>query len=205
MNDDAIRQRARDFIANAVPPPAPRVTVPEWGRVGRSHQGTYLVETLIAIPREAVEGEGEPVDEERLKAEITTLRRLFWLSHGCPIEALYGDDGEMQCNASGCRIDFKRDSIEDIEHRLHQRGLERLADMELAKRFGPDDAEGLVAGRILSTSIATLVRRCAVLIRDEQEKPLPDNALIGALCDAVRVAREHADSTSRRLDRLRRR
>ncbi len=44
------------------------------------------------------------------------LRREWWLSHGCPFGALYGDDGEMQCNA--CRVDFKRSSPNDIASRL---------------------------------------------------------------------------------------
>lgn len=45
--------------------------------------------------------------EERL------LRELLWLRHGCPISALYGDDGELQCVL--CRIDFKRESATGIQ------------------------------------------------------------------------------------------
>lgn len=41
------------------------------------------------------------------------LRKLLWLRHGCPINALYGDDGEMQCGI--CLVDFRRDSAETIE------------------------------------------------------------------------------------------
>ena len=44
------------------------------------------------------------------------LRKLLWLNHGCSLDTLYGDDGEMQCNK--CFIDFKRDSIEQIEKQL---------------------------------------------------------------------------------------
>jgi hypothetical protein len=33
-------------------------------------------------------------------------RRLLWLAHGCPVSALYGDDGEMSCG--NCGVDFKR-------------------------------------------------------------------------------------------------
>ena len=53
------------------------------------------------------------------------LRKLLWLSHGCAVTALYGDDGEMSCNA--CRIDFKRDSPETIDRLLHERGKRALA------------------------------------------------------------------------------
>lgn len=56
--------------------------------------------------------------------EELTLRRLLWLRHGCPFEALYGDDGEMQCNAVGCRIDFLRATPDQIEQAFHRRGAE---------------------------------------------------------------------------------
>lgn len=45
--------------------------------------------------------------------EIERMRRLLWLRHGCPVTALYGDDGEMQCNA--CIIDFKRLTADQID------------------------------------------------------------------------------------------
>lgn len=53
------------------------------------------------------------------------LRRLLWLRHGCPPEALYGDDGEMQ--RSVCLTDFKRDAVEAIEARFFRLGMERFA------------------------------------------------------------------------------
>jgi hypothetical protein len=46
------------------------------------------------------------------------VRRQLWLGHGH--DGLYGDDGEMQCNLGGCLIDFRRDPIEDIVHKLLQ-------------------------------------------------------------------------------------
>ena len=48
------------------------------------------------------------------------LRKLLWLHHGC--DGLYGDDGEMQCNK--CHIDFKRDTIEEIETTLRNIRME---------------------------------------------------------------------------------
>lgn len=51
------------------------------------------------------------------------LRQLLWLRHGCSGPALYGDDGEMQCN--NCLIDFKRFTVDDIEKRFEQLGLEQ--------------------------------------------------------------------------------
>jgi hypothetical protein len=46
------------------------------------------------------------------------MRKLLWLRHGCPINALYGDDGEMQCGI--CLVDFKRDSAEDIHAKFRR-------------------------------------------------------------------------------------
>ncbi len=48
-----------------------------------------------------------------------------------------------------------------------------------------------VAGVHMERSIADFVRGCDVLIHEEQAFPIPDTALIGILCDAVRLAREH--------------
>ena len=47
-----------------------------------------------------------------------------------------------------------------------------------------------VAGEYTTVSIRELARRCEILLAEEQEKPLPDNALIGCLCDCVRMTRE---------------
>jgi len=58
-----------------------------------------------------------------MKEENEKLRKLLWLRHGCPFSALYGDDGEMQCHV--CELDFKRDSIEKIEQRFYDMGLEK--------------------------------------------------------------------------------
>src|SRR5574342_141651 len=54
----------------------------------------------------------------------------------------------------------------------------------------------LVAGERLTTSLWEFVQRCSVHIEEEQAKVLPDNALIGTLCDAVRLAREYANAQS---------
>jgi len=61
----------------------------------------------------------------KLEAENSILRRLLWLRHGCPFPALYGDDGEMQCNV--CMLDFKRDSAKRIERKFQEIGLQKYA------------------------------------------------------------------------------
>ena len=56
------------------------------------------------------------IAEELYAKENKIFRELLWLRHGCTGVALYGDDGEMQCNS--CRIDFRRDNANFIEKRL---------------------------------------------------------------------------------------
>jgi hypothetical protein len=53
------------------------------------------------------------------------LRMEWWTGHGCSYPALYGDDGEMQCNALTCRKDFKRLPMEEL--RDQRRDAERQA------------------------------------------------------------------------------
>ena len=59
-----------------------------------------------------------------------------------------------------------------------------------------DELEALpvVAGRMVTGTLADLTRRAQRFLADEQDKPMPDNALIGVLCDTVRLVREHVDA-----------
>lgn len=59
-----------------------------------------------------------------LTPEESILRELLWIRHGCPMSALYGDDGEMQC--AKCLLDFKRDSAQEIADRWRANGLAAL-------------------------------------------------------------------------------
>jgi len=47
-----------------------------------------------------------------LEKENHDLRDLLWYNHGCDSRAMYGDEGEMQCNQ--CLTDFKRDNANTI-------------------------------------------------------------------------------------------
>ena len=55
--------------------------------------------------------------------EELMLRKLLWLNHGCNFTALYGDDGEMQCQK--CMLDFKRDSAQKIKDRFCEIGEQK--------------------------------------------------------------------------------
>lgn len=48
-----------------------------------------------------------------------------------------------------------------------------------------------VGGDVLPTSLADFERACKMHLAEEQAKISPDNALIGTLCNAVRLAREN--------------
>jgi len=56
----------------------------------------------------------------------------------------------------------------------------------------PDEEELPVgiAGDRMERSLAGFKQACGVLIAEEQERPLPNNALIGVLRDGVQLARE---------------
>jgi len=73
--------------------------------------------------------------------ENLLLRKMLWLRHGCEIYELYGDDGELQC--SKCMIDFKRDSVINIQKRWDDLILLKLKTdeelkLELKKLFPPE-------------------------------------------------------------------
>lgn len=56
----------------------------------------------------------------------------------------------------------------------------------------PREQGSMVAGNRMERSTGDFVRACEVLLREEQERPLPNNALVSVLCDAVRLTRELA-------------
>ena len=56
------------------------------------------------------------------------LRRLLSLRHMSEHCYLYDDDGEMHCHT--CDVDFKRDSVEEIDTRLSALALARFAEQQ---------------------------------------------------------------------------
>ena len=63
---------------------------------------------------------------EALIGENTKLRVLLWQGHAC--DGKYGDDGELQCNRLIAPMDFKRESVNELErkgaiHNLKRQGL----------------------------------------------------------------------------------
>ncbi len=67
------------------------------------------------------------LDNARLEAENKKLRHLLFVAHGSPEHYLYGDDGERTCNT--CMVDFNRDSAEEIERKIHEYNMRKLAQI----------------------------------------------------------------------------
>jgi len=65
-----------------------------------------IAKLLHAVETAPPRASGQEVDVEAL------LRERWWLTHGCPVSMLYGDDGEMQC--STCGADFKRWPLDQL-------------------------------------------------------------------------------------------
>ena len=63
---------------------------------------------------------------EALEEEISILRRLLCLSYS---EHPYTDDGELQDNRWPM-IDFKRDTIQEIERKIFERTKQVLIEMK---------------------------------------------------------------------------
>jgi hypothetical protein len=81
---------------------------------------------LLGEPPEPVES-GPGARLTALEREVAGLRRLLWLRHGCPMGALYGDDGEMQCSA--CGLDFRFDPVDRIEARFIAQGAAAVREV----------------------------------------------------------------------------
>jgi hypothetical protein len=93
---------------------------PEGGKGGddvRKHEHPTLT-ALRAVDNEAAQAYADCGEDEK------ALRRELWLSHG-HFNALYGDDGEMQCGE--CYIDYKRQPVAEIIRIRGENGLRKLA------------------------------------------------------------------------------
>jgi hypothetical protein len=77
---------------------------------------------IRAIAREALSDvrQGETSGEE----DATKLRRLLAFCYSS--HRLYLDDGEMQDNSVQPFIDWKRDSVDEIVRKIHERGLAQI-------------------------------------------------------------------------------
>ena len=66
-----------------------------------------------------------PDDEiAQLRSDNRKLRYLLARQHDSATHRIYGDDGELQCSA--CWIDFRLDTVADIERKIYEAGMREL-------------------------------------------------------------------------------
>ncbi len=68
--------------------------------------------------------EGNADEIMALQADNRKLRYLLARQHDSATHRIYGDDGELQCSA--CWIDFRLDTVADIERKLYEAGMREL-------------------------------------------------------------------------------
>ncbi len=77
---------------------------------------------------ERIEDEARIYERGRTEGEqdISKLRMLLAINHGCGASRMYTDDGELQCSI--CRVDFLRDPVEMIEEKFSDLAAKRMKE-----------------------------------------------------------------------------
>lgn len=70
-----------------------------------------------------------------LQADNRKLRYLLARQHESATHRIYGDDGELQCGA--CWIDFRLDTVADIERKLYEAGMRELQRLTAVGEWPP--------------------------------------------------------------------
>jgi hypothetical protein len=100
------------------------------------------------------------------------------------------DDAAMASARRSGAESMREAAAKEAERRVaNVPGWIRSLPLPEAGQVGP---VATVAGDLLPSSLKNFERSCLVLIDAEQEKAAPDQAIVAVLCDAVRLAREHA-------------
>ena len=135
-------------------------------------------------------------------------RELLWLGHGH--DALYGDDGEMQCGV--CKLDYKRDPLPAVVSQALQVLTKAILDTAAACcAFETNSAEAsevfevlLAAGRIPNKKpgprLAELVTQLLTELRAAQAHSPVSRLVIEA--DRHRVANDVREACAREIDKL---
>jgi len=76
-----------------------------------------------------------------LQSDNRKLRYLLARQHDSAKHMIYGDDGELQCSA--CWIDFRRDTVADIERKLYEAGMRELERMVAAGEWPLPSVQGI--------------------------------------------------------------
>ena len=117
---------------------------------------------------------------------LTQARAILELAAGKIQQIIDSHKHDTQeCDDGGCDFVASWETAVEI--------LRDIPDAELEAVLPKQEAVALaqIGGNRLDISLAEFTTRAQHLIREEQEKPMPNNALISVLCDAVRLAREN--------------
>lgn len=112
-------------------------------------------------------------------------------TQGCPLDRRVGMEDED--NMRGCFHSCRIFNPAEPPLRISKNVALRLYDEAILLAAGVPHTVGdlpSVGGETCERTPAELERACLVLLREEQEKVAPDSAVIGVLCDAVRLSRE---------------
>jgi hypothetical protein len=143
-------------------------------------------------------GELEAVVDDALAParDEDDARRFLWLNHGCPPAALKGDEGEMQCNAEDCHLDFKREPLDSLLITLFAQG--RLIG-EIPDAVPVSDLRSLVQRIRIATEASE--RRSAASEQKGDLRGAPGGQAdaskqwaneLAALCDAAEASHKDA-------------
>lgn len=156
-----------------------------------------------AIDREAIAAPPNslpPWDECRLRVANSDYIAERVASGG------YGAEPDSLTASALHRFIYEYDDANPIRSTWFLHRLEAVVnEAKAAPLASPVEGEAVgkpvvsVAGDVMLTSIAQHVRRCSLLLADEQEKIAPDNALIACLCDSIRLTREHVNLATGRI------
>ena len=179
----------------------------EMGRVGTialaiDPNGRHLYEAVYAYQRFA---DGELVTLPRPDCPVDAIEPMTEPVHGFAYETfstgesriialtLDEESGELRpCDESAAFVGVAR-TTGRRQYDLREVATKMARDWWREKLISKEDEPVSVAGRVMTRSLADFERACSVLIKEENRKIAPDTALIGVLCDAVRLSREHAD------------
>jgi hypothetical protein len=130
------------------------------GHIHATHQpGCLTCGRNVCVPCAAI---AQALADRDAEAEAL-LRETLWHQHGCV--GLYGDDGEMQCNAFRPPLDFKRDALDELRlgmgrHQQQREGAAEARGVESERRACWDIASKSGA-RIGADSAADVARLIA--------------------------------------------
>lgn len=137
-------------------------------------------QTDIDLMREAASQLDVPQRER--DDDHLTLRRWFWLNHGCNAALLYGDDGEMQCCNGHPGLDFKRESlIAVLTSAMRASQAKQTAELTELRLILKTRDEELTALKVLTVQQGEEIQRLTKLLNGNGYAAVVENERANAL------------------------